>query len=116
MHQAAAHLIGQHDYSSFRAAGCSASTPVRRILDARVYSREDDELAVDFVGHGFLRHQIRIMVGTLVDVGAGKLSADRVLEIREARDRRSAGSTAPAKGLVLVRVDLLTGPRQYDED
>jgi len=116
MDMATTHLIGQHDYSSFRAAGCSANTPLRRILDARAYARADNELSIEFTGHGFLRHQIRIMVGTLVDVGTGKITPDRVGEIRDAHDRLRAGTTAPAKGLVLVRVDLLAGPRQYDDD
>ena len=112
MHRAAAYLVGQHDYSSFRAAGCSASTTVRRILGAGVYALDNDELAVEFTGHGFLRHQIRIMVGTLVDVGLGKIDAERVREIRDERNRLCAGSTAPAKGLILVKVDLLAGPRK----
>jgi tRNA pseudouridine38-40 synthase len=74
----------------------------------------DDEIQIDFTGHGFLRHQIRIMVGTLVEVGLGRISAEKLIEIRDARDRSQAGRTVPACGLTLVRVDLLDGPRADD--
>ena len=110
------HLAGQHDYSSFRAAGCSATSTVRQIEHARVYRADSDEIVIEFEGHGFLRHQVRIMVGTLVEVGLGKRSPEDVLSIRESCDRSVSGQTAPAKGLTLVRVDLLTRPRQYNDD
>jgi tRNA pseudouridine38-40 synthase len=106
-------LVGQYDFTSFRAARCSAKTTVRSIVDAEI-RHMDDEIQIDFTGHGFLRHQIRIMVGTLVEVGLGRMSAEKLVEIRDARDRSQAGRTVPACGLTLVRVDLLDGPRSDD--
>ena len=108
-------LIGQHDFSSFRAAGCSAKTTVRHILRAEVRSVEHDEVQIDFVGHGFLRHQVRIMVGTLIDVGLGRATPSSMKTIRDAKDRNCAGRTAPAHGLTLVSVELMEGARIFDE-
>lgn len=104
-------LIGQHDYTSFRAARCSAKSSIRTINDGRVQVLEDGEIQIEFEGHGFLRHQVRIMVGTLVDVGRGRISPARVAEILGAQDRSLAGRTAPAHGLTLVSVELYNGPR-----
>ena len=112
MQVAIPHMLGQHDFTSFRAARCSANTPVRTILGGRVVRAADDEIHIEFEGHGFLRHHIRIMVGTLVRVGHGNFTADSVAIIRDARDRSRAGPTAPAQGLTLVHVELLDGPRQ----
>ena len=106
-------LVGQHDFSSFRAAGCSAKTTVRHILSADIVHANNDELQIDFVGHGFLRHQVRIMVGTLVDVGLGRTEPALVPTIRDALDRHGAGRTAPAHGLTLVSVELLDQARTF---
>jgi len=110
MAQALPALVGQHDFTSFRAARCSAKTTVRSIVDAHI-RQLDDEIQIDFVGHGFLRHQIRIMVGTLVEVGLGRIPPEKMIEIRDAQDRSQAGRTVPACGLTLVHVELLEGPR-----
>ena len=107
-------LIGRHDFSSFRAAGCSAKTTIRHILSAEVRRVDKDEIQIDFVGHGFLRHQVRIMVGTLIDVGLGRSEPRSMVTIREAKDRTCAGRTAPAHGLTLVSVELLEGARTGD--
>ena len=104
-------LVGQHDFTSFRAARCSAQSTVRTINDARVRELEDGEIQIEFEGHGFLRHQVRIMVGTLVDVGRGRIEPTRLAEILGEQDRSAAGRTAPAHGLTLVNVELLSGPR-----
>ena len=104
-------LIGEHDFSSFRAAGCSAKSPIRRIQEARVGTDVDDEVQIEFEGHGFLRHQVRIMVGTLVEVGLGKRNHSEIERVVSAADRSVAGPTAPAQGLTLVRVDLMETPR-----
>ena len=108
-------LVGRHDFSSFRASGCSAKTTVRYILAAEVRRIENDEIQIDFVGHGFLRHQVRIMVGTLIDVGLGRTPPSAMAIIRDARDRNRAGRTAPAHGLTLVSVELMDGARIVDE-
>ena len=104
-------LVGRHDFSAFRAAGCAAASPVRWIQDARLVVVGDDEIHIEFEGHGFLRHQVRIMVGTLVEVGLGKRPPSSVAEALASADRMLAGATAPAHGLTLVRVTLGDGPR-----
>ncbi len=103
MAAAAAGLHGRHDFTSFRAVGCSAASPVRAIHALRV-SRAGDELRVDVEGDAFLRHQVRILVGTLVEVGLGARGPAWPAEVVAARDRGAAGPTAPAEGLWLQEV------------
>jgi len=112
MSEAIVDLVGQHDFSSFRSAGCSAEGTVRTIRGARLESTGDGEIVFEFEGHGFLRHQVRIMVGTLVEIGLGKRCASDIQGIIHARDRAAAGQTAPAKGLTLVSVQMGDGPRR----
>lgn len=104
MAAAAAPLLGEHDFAAFRAAGCTAATTTRR-LDAIEVSQPDPErLIVDVRGNAFLRNMVRILVGTLVESGAGRRTAAQVADILAARDRTRAGITAPAHGLELVEV------------
>ncbi|RME20587.1 MAG: tRNA pseudouridine(38-40) synthase TruA [Deltaproteobacteria bacterium] len=110
MQRAARHLVGRHDMQSFRAAGCSARTTVRTLTEVAVI-RRDDELHIEVQGNGFLRHQVRIMAGTLVEVGRGRISPDAVSAIIAARRRSAAGPTLPAAGLWLVEVDCPPTPR-----
>ncbi|MDR0498110.1 MAG: tRNA pseudouridine(38-40) synthase TruA [Holophagales bacterium] len=100
---AASHLIGIHDYSSFRCKECSAATPVRTIFDIRLESR-GTELDLIFEGDKFLMHQVRIMTGTLVEVGRRKLKPTGVLEILNSKNRGLAGITAPPEGLCLEKI------------
>jgi tRNA pseudouridine38-40 synthase len=86
MREASDHLIGIHDFSSFRASGCSSKHPV------------------SIGANAFLRHMVRNIVGTLVDVGRGRTTPDKVRDIMEAKDRRAAGQTAPACGLFLEKI------------
>jgi tRNA pseudouridine38-40 synthase len=103
MRRAAAHLIGEHDFAAFRAAGCTAKTTLRRV-DSIVIT--DGELVcVDIHGNAFLRNMVRIIVGTLSEVGTGRRSAGQVAEILALRDRSKGGITAPAHGLELIAVD-----------
>ena len=104
MCEAATHLVGEHDFTSFRAAGCAAKTAVRRIESVEVTRAPDDLLVVDVRGNAFLRNMVRILVGTLVEVGEGERLASQVPEILASRDRTRAGITAPARGLELVSV------------
>jgi len=97
-------IVGQHDFSSFRAAGCSSTHPVRTCEGARVI-RAGDEVQLEVRGTGFLRHMIRIVAGTVTEVGQGRQSADWLAEVLAMRDRSAAGRTAPARGLTLRRVD-----------
>ncbi len=111
MSAAAGSLPGRHDFSAFRARGCSAAHPVRTLNSAEVL-RADEELHLDFVGNGFLRHQVRIMVGTLVEVGAGRMPASTGSELLSRGDRAEAGPTAPSQGLWLMEVELADGPKR----
>ncbi|HET9626275.1 MAG TPA: tRNA pseudouridine(38-40) synthase TruA [Kofleriaceae bacterium] len=106
MRAAATALIGEHDFSAFRAAGCTAKSTVRR-LDAVAITPLADEpavLAVDVRGNAFLRNMVRILVGTLVEVGEHRRAVGQLAEILAGKDRTRAGITAPAHGLELVAV------------
>ncbi len=99
------HLVGEHDFSSFRGQGCNAISPVRTIFRAEVAKHDVPGLiSIDVAGAGFLRHMVRNIVGTVVNAGKGKHSADHVGEILRARDRSAAGVNAPPHGLFLWRV------------
>jgi tRNA pseudouridine38-40 synthase len=106
MREAAAALIGEHDFAAFRAAGCTAKRTVRRIDQIEIGELVDEPslVAVDVHGNAFLRNMVRIVVGTLVEVGHGRRLIGQVAEILAARDRTRAGITAPACGLELVSV------------
>jgi tRNA pseudouridine38-40 synthase len=104
MLEAAQLLIGEHDFSAFRAAGCTAKTTVRRV-DSIMVTRPDPELIeFDIRGNAFLRQMVRIIVGTLTEVGTRKRKPAQVTEILAARDRTQAGITAPPQGLELMEV------------
>jgi tRNA pseudouridine38-40 synthase len=100
---AAQALIGEHDFAAFRAVGCAAKTTVRRI-DAIDVTRSGDVVTIDVRGNAFLRNMVRIVTGTLVEVGTGKREVAQVAEILAGRDRTRAGITAPAAGLCLEEV------------
>ena len=103
MHDAAQALIGHHDFTSFRASQCQATSPVKT-LDLLDVSREGQELRIEARARSFLHHQVRNMVGTLKLVGEGKWTRAEVARALAARDRSAAGPTAPADGLYLVAV------------
>ena len=103
MQQAAQHVVGDHDFSSFRAASCTASHARRFIWQIRV-QRKQQAVWIDVRGNAFCHHMVRILVGTLLQVGKGKLSADDIPSILQARCRQRAGPTAPARGLTLQQV------------
>ncbi len=103
MQEAAALLVGRHDFTSFRAAECQARSPVKT-LDRLWVRRVGEVVEVHAAARSFLHHQVRNMVGTLVEVGRGRRPVLWVREVLEARDRRAAGPTAPAEGLYLVAV------------
>jgi tRNA pseudouridine38-40 synthase len=103
MHRAALHFVGEHDFSSFARPGHGRETTVRTIFDASC-TREGDRVRIAFTGSGFLWNQVRIMVGTLIEIGQGRLDADCIPTILAARDRTRAGPTAPAHGLYLDQI------------
>jgi tRNA pseudouridine38-40 synthase len=104
MHRAARVLVGNHDFSSFRAAVCQAESPVKT-LDVLNVSRAADEIHITASARSFLHNQIRILTGTLRLVGEGRWTAADVRRALEARDRAAAGPTAPPDGLYLTRVE-----------
>ena len=104
MRLAARHLAGEHDFSSFRAAGCQARHPVRRVHRIEVV-RAGDRIVIDVHANAFLQHMVRNIAGTLVAVGAGERDPEWVASVLAARDRRAAGVTAAPGGLYLVGVD-----------
>lgn len=103
--QAGAHyLVGKHDFSAFRALGTPVKTTVRTLHEARV-SREGDLVYVDVRAEGFLYHMARMIAGTLIRVGLGKINAEEVAGILASRDSMLGGPTAPARGLCLEKVE-----------
>lgn len=104
MQQAAVYLEGQHDYKSFCGNSRMKKSTVR-VVDTITIVRKKGYVYLTFHGTGFLQNMVRIMVGTLLEVGAGRMEPEQVREILEAKDRKVAGPTAPAKGLCLVKVD-----------
>jgi len=107
MTSAAAHLVGAHDFSAFQGAGSDVVSSERTIhtIDWADGHGHDLPLVIRLRGDGFLRHMVRNIVGTLVDIGAGRWEPERMTEILASRDRSQAGTTAPAHGLFLVRVE-----------
>ncbi len=104
MQEALSLIVGTHDFSSFRSSGSSSVNPVRTVFRAELISDSDGLLRIVMEANGFLRHMVRNIVGTVVQVGYGKISLERFKEIFEAKDRRLAGKKAPAQGLFLVEV------------
>ncbi|MDX1509529.1 MAG: tRNA pseudouridine(38-40) synthase TruA [Woeseiaceae bacterium] len=113
MHEAAQALVGEHDFSAFRAAGCQASTAVRELTAISV-ARDGDWLTINVTANAFLQHMVRNITGTLVTVGMGEAPVAWLRQVLDSRDRTQGGMAAPAHGLTLVRVtypgNLLTIP------
>lgn len=103
MAAAAAALVGEHDFSAFRAAACQARTPMRKVTCADI-SRDGDLVTLRIEANAFLHHMVRNIVGSLVRVGLGEAAPDWLGELLAGRDRKLAGMTAPAAGLSLVSV------------
>src|SRR5262249_54128391 len=114
MTTAAAFLEGPHDFAAFQAAGSSTRSTDRRVFRSRFVDGhtgidgdgcEQALIVYEIAGSGFLRHMVRTMVGTLVEVGGGRRRAEGMREVLASRNRTVAGPTAPAAGLVLVGVE-----------
>ncbi len=104
MHEAAQVLVGRHDFSTFRDSECQADSPVRT-LERFDVAKDGDALLMSVAARSFLHRQVRSMVGSLAQVGAGRWSAADLRAALEARDRARCGTVAPAAGLYLVGVD-----------
>ena len=103
MQRVAALFVGEKDFAAFRASNCSAKTTVRRLFSLDI-SRRDDMIVFDVHGSGFLKNMVRIIVGTLVEVGRGTMGADDIVSLFHEGNRRKAGITAPPQGLCLLEV------------
>ncbi|MBP3262972.1 MULTISPECIES: tRNA pseudouridine(38-40) synthase TruA [Pseudobutyrivibrio] len=104
MNEAAAYLIGQHDFTSFSSVKAQVKSRVRTIYTAKVY-KEDDVIHIRLTGDGFLYNMVRIIAGTLIKVGAGEMEPMYMLEILRGRNRELAGPTAPAHGLTMIGIE-----------
>ena len=104
MRRAAQHLLGTHDFNSFCAAQCEVEDRVRAVMDVALDKEEGGMIVFRIEAGGFLRHMVRNIVGTLVDIGMGRISEEDMVPIIEAKDRRKAGQAAPARGLCLMEV------------
>lgn len=103
MHAAAEALLGEHDFSSFRAAACQASSPVRTITEIAV-ERRDEFIIITCSANAFLHHMVRNLAGSLMRIGRGDASCAWLTELLAAKDRKLSGITAPAMGLTLTDV------------
>lgn len=104
MQEAAGHLLGEHDFTSFRAVACQARHAVREIRELTV-RRDGQYVVIDIAANAFLHHMVRNIAGTLMTVGQGEREPDWVAQVLAARDRTAAGITAPPEGLTLISVD-----------
>ena len=104
MQEAAKHLLGKHDFSSFRASECQARSPIKT-LDSIEIIKDGEEIKIYVSALSFLHHMVRNIVGSLVMVGRGYWKADKIKEIIESKDRKNAGPTAPAEGLYFLKVE-----------
>lgn len=104
MAEAAGCLLGTHDFSSFRASGCQSHSPVRNVMRVAV-TRRKDWIFVDCEANSFLHHMVRNIVGSLVEIGCGDRPVEWMSQLLGARDRKLAGITAPATGLMLTRIE-----------
>ena len=106
MREAGKYLVGEHDFKSFCGAGAQVKTTVRKIQEICI-SREDSLITIKIRGKGFLYNMVRIIAGSLMEIGQGMYPPEHMKEILEAKDRQAAGPTAPARGLTLVGIQYL---------
>lgn len=104
MQEAIKHFVGEHDFKAFKASGTSSKSSVRTIYDAKVY-KVDEKIYIELTGNGFLYNMVRIIAGTLVEVGMGKILPDEIPQIITKQKRENAGKTLPAHALYLLNVE-----------
>ena len=105
MKQAAKYFEGEHDFKAFKASGTSSKSSVRTIYKAEVLEMPNNRIYIELTGNGFLYNMVRIIAGTLVDVGTGKIQPEDIEKIIESKDRSLAGKTLQPNGLYLVEVN-----------
>jgi len=104
MQKAAQHFIGRHDFAAFCATGSSAKTTVREIYDCNIVKKQNGIITLSVTGNAFLYNMVRIIAGTLLYVGLGKILSSQIPAIIASKDRKQAGKTMPPQGLVLLEV------------
>ena len=105
MKKAITYFVGEHDFKAFKASGTSSKNSVRTIYDAKIYEMPNNRIYIELTGNGFLYNMVRIIVGTLVEVGLGNIKPEKVKEIIDSKDRKMAGKTLPPNGLYLLKVE-----------
>lgn len=103
MREAAEYLVGEHDFKSFCGTGAQVKTTVRTVKEIQI-EKNEDRITIRITGEGFLYNMVRIIAGTLMDIGGGLYPPEKIQEILEAKDRKKAGPTAPARGLTLMEI------------
>ena len=104
MKKASKYFEGEHDFSAFKASGTSSKSSVRTIYSADV-KKENERIIIELTGNGFLYNMVRIISGTLVEVGLGKIRPEEIKDIIDSKNRQMAGKTLPPYGLYLVEVN-----------
>lgn len=104
MKEAVKYFEGEHDFKAFKASGTSSKSSVRTIYKAEVIERPDERIWIELTGNGFLYNMVRIISGTLVDVGLGKIKPEEIKDIINSKDRQKAGKTLAPQGLFLLNV------------
>ena len=105
MKEAVKYFEGEHDFKAFKASGTSSKSSVRTIYKAEIKQMPNERIWIELTGNGFLYNMVRIIAGTLVDVGMGKLEPKEILNIIESKKRENAGKTLSPQGLYLVNVE-----------
>ena len=105
MKQAIKYFEGEHDFKAFKASGTSSKSSVRTIYNAEVKEVENQRIWIELTGNGFLYNMVRIISGTLVEVGLGKIEPEEIVKIIKSKNREKAGKTLPPQGLYLVKVE-----------
>ena len=103
MREAAEYLVGEHDFKSFCGTGAQVKTTVRTVKEIQI-EKNEDRITIRITGEGFLYNMVRIIAGTLMDIGGGLYPPEKMQEILAAKDRKKAGPTAPARGLTLMEI------------
>jgi len=103
MKEAIKYFEGEHDFRGFKASGTSSKSTVRTIYKAEI-KQDGERIIIELTGNGFMYNMVRIIAGTIVDVGLGKIKPEEIPQIIESKDRTKAGKTLPAEGLYLVEV------------
>ena len=105
MKNAIKYFEGEHDFKAFKASGTSSKSSVRTIYKAEVIEKENNRIWIELTGNGFLYNMVRIIAGTLVEVGLGNIEPEEIKNIIESKKRENAGKTLQPQGLYLVNVE-----------